>query len=97
VILTISSQSDEYAQSIHNYCLKHGIRAELDIRNEKISYKIREHISVKIPILFIIGQKETEDKTVTIREIGNNEQETLSFEDAVNQVKDRSIPPDLIG
>jgi threonyl-tRNA synthetase len=97
VILTISSQSDEYAQSIHNYCLKHGIRAELDIRNEKISYKIREHISVKIPILFIIGQKETEDKTVTIREIGNNEQETLSFEDAVNQVKDRAIPPDLIG
>lgn len=97
VILTISSQSDEYAQSIHNYCLKHGIRAELDIRNEKISYKIREHISVKIPILFIIGQKETEDKTVTIREIGNNKQETLSFEDAVNQIKDRAIPPDLIG
>ena len=95
VILTISSQSDEYAETIHNYCLKHGIRAELDIRNEKISYKIREHISVKIPILFIIGQKETEDKTVTIREIGNNEQVTLSLEDAVIQIKDRAVPPDF--
>jgi len=95
VILTISSQSDEYAETIHNYCLKHGIRAELDIRNEKISYKIREHISVKIPILFIIGQKETEDKTVTIREIGNNEQVTLSLEDAVSQIKDRAVPPDF--
>jgi threonyl-tRNA synthetase len=95
VILTISSQSDEYAETIHNYCLKHGIRAELDIRNEKISYKIREHISVKIPILFIIGQKETEDKTVTIREIGNNEQVTLSLEDAVSQIKDRAAPPDF--
>ena len=95
MILTISSQSDEYAQTIHNYCLKYGIRAELDIRNEKISYKIREHISVKIPILFIIGQKETEDKTVTIREIGNNEQATLSLEDAVSQIKDRAVPPDF--
>ena len=95
VILTISSQSDEYAETIHNYCLKHGIRAELDIRNEKISYKIREHISVKIPILFIIGQKEAEDKTVTIREIGNNEQVTLSLEDAVSQIKDRAVPPDF--
>ena len=95
MILTISSQSDEYAQTIHNYCLKYGIRAELDIRNEKISYKIREHISVKIPILFIIGQKETEDKTVTIREIGNNEQATLSLEDAVSQIKDRAAPPDF--
>ena len=95
VILTISSQSDEYAETIHNYCLKHGIRAELDIRNEKISYKIREHISVKIPILFIIGQKEIEDKTVTIREIGNNEQVTLSLEDAVSQIKDRAVPPDF--
>ena len=95
VILTISSQSDEYAQTIHNFCLKHAIRAELDIRNEKISYKIREHISVKIPILFIIGQKETEDKTVTIREIGNNEQVTLSLEDAVSQIKDRAVPPDF--
>ena len=62
---------------------------------EKISYKIREHISVKIPILFIIGQKETEDKTVTIREIGNNEQVTLSLEDAVSQIKDRAVPPDF--
>ena len=95
VILTISSQSDEYAQTIHNFCLKHAIRAELDIRNEKISYKIREHISVKIPILFIIGQKETEDKTVTIREIGTNEQVTLSLEDAVSQIKDRAVPPDF--
>ena len=95
-ILTISSHSNEYAQMIHDYCLTNNIRVELDIRNEKISYKIREHISVKIPILFIIGQKEVDDKTVTIREIGDNEQKTLALEEAVKQIKQRIIPPDLI-
>ena len=94
VIVTISSQADDYAKEVLEYCQKNNLRAEVDLRNEKISYKIREHISVKIPLLFVIGQKETEDKTVTIRELGNTEQKTLSLTDAVSDIKNRALPPD---
>jgi threonyl-tRNA synthetase len=94
VVVTISSQADDYAKEVLEYCQKNDLRAEVDLRNEKISYKIREHISVKIPLLFVIGQKETEDKTVTIRELGNTEQKTLSLTDAISEIKNRALPPD---
>ena len=94
VIVTISSQADDYAKDVLEHCQKNDLRAEVDLRNEKISYKIREHISVKIPLLFVIGQKETEDKTVTIRELGNTEQKTLSLTDAISEIKNRALPPD---
>jgi len=94
VIVTISSQADDYAKEVLEYCQKNNLRAEVDLRNEKISYKIREHISVKIPLLFVIGQKETEDKTVTIRELGNTEQKTLILTDAISEIKNRALPPD---
>ena len=94
VIVTISSQADDYAKEVLEYCQKNNLRAEVDLRNEKISYKIREHISVKIPLLFVIGQKETEDKTVTIRELGNTEQKTLALTDAISEIKNRALPPD---
>ncbi len=94
VIVTISSQADDYAKEVLEYCHKNNLRAEVDLRNEKISYKIREHISVKIPLLFVIGQKETEDKTVTIRELGNTEQKTLTLTDAISEIKNRALPPD---
>ena len=94
VIVTISSQADDYAKEVLEHCQKNDLRAEVDLRNEKISYKIREHISVKIPLLFVIGQKETEDKTVTIRELGNTEQKTLSLTDAISEIKNRALPPD---
>ncbi|MEC8287811.1 MAG: His/Gly/Thr/Pro-type tRNA ligase C-terminal domain-containing protein, partial [Pseudomonadota bacterium] len=68
---------------------------ETDLRNEKISYKIREHISVKIPILFVIGQKEVEDGTVTIRELGNDVQRTVELKDAISEIKNRANPPDF--
>jgi len=94
VIVTISSQADDYAKEVLEYCQNNNLRAEVDLRNEKISYKIREHISVKIPLLFVIGQKEIEDKTVTIRELGNTEQKTLSLTDAVSEIKMKALPPD---
>jgi threonyl-tRNA synthetase len=72
-----------------------NLRAETDLRNEKISYKIREHISVKIPILFVIGQKEVEDGTVTIRELGNDVQKTVKLNDAISEIQNRANPPDF--
>jgi len=94
VIVTISSQADDYAKEVLEYCQNNNLRAEVDLRNEKISYKIREHISVKIPLLFVISQKEIKDKTVTIRELGNTEQKTLSLTDAVSEIKMKALPPD---
>ena len=72
-----------------------NLRAETDLRNEKISYKIREHISVKIPILFVLGQKEVEDGTVTIRELGNDVQKTVKLDDAISEIQNRANPPDF--
>ena len=95
VIVTINSQCDQYAKDVLEQCSASSLRAEVDLRNEKISYKIREHISVKIPILFVIGQKEIEDGTVTIRELGNEEQKTMKLDDAISEIKSRANPPDF--
>ena len=94
-IVTINSQCDQYAKDVLEQCSASSLRAEVDLRNEKISYKIREHISVKIPILFVIGQKEIEDGTVTIRELGNDEQKTIKLDDAISEIKSRANPPDF--
>jgi threonyl-tRNA synthetase len=95
VIVTINSQCDHYANEVLERCATNSLRAETDLRNEKISYKIREHISVKIPILFVIGQKEVEEGTVTIRELGNNEQKTIKLDDAILEIRTRANPPDF--
>ena len=94
VIVTINSQCDQYAKDLLEKCSMSGLRTEIDLRNEKISYKIREHISVKIPILFVIGQKEIEDRTVTIRELGNDEQKTINLEEAISEIRSKANPPD---
>ena len=95
VIVTINSQCDQYANDVLERCVMSNLRTEIDLRNEKISYKIREHISVKIPILFVIGQKEVEDGTVTIRELGNDVQRTVELKDAISEIKNRANPPDF--
>ena len=66
---------------------KEGIRAEVDLRNEKISYKIREHSSKKVPIIIAIGKSEKSEKTVSIRRIGSSETEILELNEALKQIK----------
>ena len=71
---------------------KEGIRAEIDLRNEKISYKVREHSSKKVPIILAIGKNEMNDKTVSIRRIGSKDTNVLQLKDAINEiVKDNKI------
>ena len=65
---------------------KEGIRAEVDLRNEKISYKVREHSSKKVPIILAIGKNEMNDKTVSIRRIGSKETNVLQLDDAINEI-----------
>ena len=66
--------------------MKQGIRAEVDLRNEKISYKVREHSSKKVPIILAIGKNEMNDKTVSIRRIGSKDTNVLQLEDAINEI-----------
>ena len=80
VISNITSDSEHYAKEVYNIYKKNNFRVELDLRNEKIGYKIREHSNAKIPILFIIGNNEMKEKNVSIRRLGSDKTETLDLE-----------------
>ena len=67
--------------------IEQGIRAESDLRNEKISYKVREHSVAKIPVQFAVGQRELENRTVAIRRLGSKKQEIMSLDDAVTALQ----------
>jgi len=86
-ILTITSDADEYAAEIETCLRANGLRAESDLRNEKISYKVREHSVAKVPVQFAVGQRELENRTVAIRRIGSKKQEVMSLDDAVSALK----------
>ncbi len=80
VISNITSDSEHYAKEVYNIYKRNNFRVELDLRNEKIGYKIREHSNAKIPILFIIGNNEMKEKSVSIRRLGSEKTETLDLE-----------------
>ncbi len=91
VIASIISDVNDYSIEIMEQLKKEGIRAEVDLRNEKISYKIREHSSKKVPIIIAIGKSEKSEKTVSIRRIGSSETEILDKNDAIKQIKKENI------
>ena len=93
VIATITSDSDNYADNIFNQLKDKGLRVEKDIRNEKIGYKIREHSTAKIPVIMVIGKKEIENKTVSVRRLGNKKTETFKIEEIVNILFKESLTP----
>jgi threonyl-tRNA synthetase len=74
---------------------KAGLRAEADLRNEKINYKVREHSLAKIPVLFVVGKREAEEKTVSVRRLGSQEQQVMKFDAALRMLADEAVPPDL--
>ena len=86
-VLTITSDADEYAVEIAALLRAAGIRAETDLRNEKISYKVREHSVAKIPVQFAVGQRELDDRSVAVRRLGSKKQQVLSLDDAVSDLK----------
>ena len=96
VIANITSSAECYAKEIFELFKQNSLRTELDTRNEKIGYKIREHSTAKIPILFIIGNKEMEEKTISIRRLGSDKTETLSIEDSLSKLLDETKPPGSI-
>ena len=94
VIATITSKADKYAQEIEEKFISKGIRVILDSRNEKINYKVREHSVNKVPYIFVVGVNEMDDKTVAIRKLGSNKQETLNFQDSLNMILKETAAPD---
>ena len=95
VVATITDDGDEYAAEVVKALKKAGIRAEIDLRNEKISYKIREHSLKKVPVVLVIGKKEAADKTVTIRRLGQEKQETLALGDVVAKLTAEAAWPHI--
>ena len=87
-VLTITSDSDEYASEIVDLLRTAGLRAESDLRNEKISYKVREHSVAKVPVQFAVGQRELENRSVAIRRLGSKKQQVLPLQDAISALQD---------
>ncbi|MDP3858138.1 MAG: threonine--tRNA ligase [Stagnimonas sp.] len=83
VVAPIVSDADGYATEVRDALRDAGVRAEADVSNEKITYKIREHSMQKVPVIAVVGRKEAEQKTVTLRRLGSEAQETLTLAEAV--------------
>ncbi|CCZ21527.1 threonine--tRNA ligase [Acetobacter sp. CAG:977] len=93
VVATITSDGDEYAKEVCAALKKVGIRAELDLRNEKINYKVREHSVKKVPVMLVIGKREAAERTVAIRRLGQDKQEVLALDEALAKlVKEAEMP-----
>jgi len=95
MVATIVSDADEYAGRVLEACAKAGLRAEADLRNEKINYKVREHSLAKVPVMFVVGKREAEEQTVSIRRLGSQAQETLPLTEAIRRISAEAVPPDL--
>ena len=93
VVATITSDTDEYAYEVQKALISKGIRAEIDTRNEKIGYKIREHSNSKVPAIIAVGKKEAQDKTVSVRRIGSSETKTFKLEDIVTSLSKEAKSP----
>jgi threonyl-tRNA synthetase len=97
VVCTITQEADDYALEIIARARKRGLRVEGDLRNEKISYKVREHSLAKVPALVVVGRKEATERTVSIRRLGSNEQRASTLDEALAALVEDAVPPDVKG
>lgn len=95
VVAPITSNFNDYANNVVAQLRKQGINAKTDLRNEKINYKIREHSLAKIPVIMVVGQKEQENNTVTIRRLGSQNQITKDLTLAINELTQEATMPHL--
>ncbi len=93
MIATITSDSNDYAKEVLQQLNVHGLRADIDLRNEKISYKIREHSISKIPMILVVGKKEIEQKTISLRRLGDDKTETISLKQALSLLQEEALLP----
>ncbi len=93
VVATITSDADAYARTVLAELQAKGIRAELDIRNEKINYKVREHSLQKVPYLYVVGKREAEERNVAIRQLGSEAQSVMNVDAAIEDLQNAARPP----
>jgi len=93
VVLPITSEFDNYAKKIFEQFVKAGINTEVDLKNQKINYKIREYSLSKVPLLIICGKKELKNKSVTIRKLGSQKQDTLTLIQAIKKISQKNKFP----
>ena len=93
-LTTITSNSDVAAKKILEKLQMHGLRSIIDLRNEKINYKVREHSINKIPYILVLGDREIEENTITLRRLGSKEQKTLDVDECIKLIKEEALPPD---
>lgn len=94
VVASIVSDADDYVNEVVEQLRAQGIRAEADVRNEKINYKVREHSVGKVPVIMAVGMKEVAERTVSVRRLDKQGSESQSLADAIEQLKSEAIPPD---
>ena len=95
-LTTITSNSDMAANALLEKLRSSGLRSIIDLRNEKINYKIREHSINKVPYILVLGDREVEENSVTIRRLGSKEQKTLDVDECIDLIKNEALPPDLV-
>jgi len=96
VVATIVSDADDYARELVSALTAAGVRAEVDTRNEKINYKVREHSVGKVPVILAVGAREVEERTATARQLGENQTRVVTMDEIVAELKTRATPPDLL-
>jgi threonyl-tRNA synthetase len=95
VVATITSDADVFAHEAIAAARRLGLRAEGDLRNEKINYKVREHSLAKVPVLLVVGKKEAAGRTVSIRRLGKESQQVMPLEAALKALSEETVPPDV--
>jgi len=90
------SDADDYAMEVVDALKKAGVRAEADLRNEKINFKVREHSVGKVPVILALGAREVDEKTVTVRRLGENKTSVTSLTEIVAELGQTATPPDLL-
>jgi threonyl-tRNA synthetase len=95
VVTTITSEADDYAEEVLAKLRKAGLRAEIDLRNEKINYKVREHSVTKVPVIIVCGKREAEVRSVNVRRLGSQNQTAMPLSEAIEALSLEAMPPDL--
>ena len=95
VVATITSEGDAYALEVRDLLRKAGLRVDADLRNEKINFKVREHSVQKVPVILVVGKREMEERAVSMRRLGSQNQTPMSLVDAIAALKDEATPPDM--
>jgi threonyl-tRNA synthetase len=95
VVATIVSDADDYAVGLVEQLRSAGIRAEADLRNEKINYKVREHSLAKVPVMLVVGRREAEEGTVAVRRLGEERQQVAAFGEMLEGLRAEALAPDL--